>query len=354
MGVLFGLSIMIPMALAQTSAVLAGGDDSCTGWQSTRVPPDTIRVFRRATGVVEVVPFRTYVVTVMGKEWPGYLPIALIEAGSVAVKQYGWFYSMEGRHRSSYVTETGECYDVRDSTGDQLYKPEKARIVNKHHTALDVTWNYHLRKDGKQFLTGYRTGNKGECAFDATGWKLMARSAVRCAEDLGYDWKQILHAYYGPGMHIVDQDGIIVGSDGQAIGDASVIGSTLEPGSGPHTFDERHDAIEWHGDWQRTRSDAAYKRTLTYSSDRSSSAEFKVAALSLQLIAKTGPQRGRIRVYVDGNLKETVDLYSATKQAQQVVFSWTWEADGVRNVRLELDGPADRPRVDLDAVVVTR
>ena len=219
----------------------------------------------------------------------------------MAVKQYGWFYAMEGRHRSSYVTESGECYDVRDSTGDQLYKPEKARIVNKHHTALDVTWKYHLRKDGKQFLTGYRTGNKGACAFDATGWKLFARSAVRCAEDLGYDWKQILHAYYGPGMHIVDQDGIIVGSDGQAIGDASVIGSTLEPGSGPHTFDERHDAIEWHGDWQRTRSDAAYKRTLTYSSDRSSSAEFKVAALSLQLIAKTGPQRGRISVYVDGD-----------------------------------------------------
>ncbi len=353
LGLIFGLSLMIPMALTQASEVFAAGDDSCTGWQSTKVPPDTIRVFRRATGVVEVVPFQTYVVTVMGKEWPGYLPVALIEAGSVAVKQYGWFHAMEGRHRSSYVTESGECYDVRDSTGDQLYKPEKARIVNKHWTAVGVTWDFHLRKDGKQFLTGYRTGEKGPCAYDATGWKLFARSAVRCAEDLGYNWKEILHAYYGPGLHIVHRDGTIVGSDGQAIGVASIIGSTLEPGT-PHTYDERHDAIDWQGDWQRTRSDDAYKRTLTYSYDRSASAKFKVAALSLQLIAKTGPQRGRILVYVDGNLKETVDLYSATKKAQQVVFSWTWETDAVRTVRLELDGPAERPRVDIDAIVVTR
>jgi len=345
---------MIPMTLAQTSAVSAADDDSCTGWQSTRLPPDTIRVFRRATGVVEVVPFRTYVVTVMGKEWPGYLPVSLIEAGSVAVKQYGWYYAMEGRHRSSYVTESGECYDVVDSTGDQLYKPEKARIVNKHWTAIGVTWDFRLRKDGKQFLTGYRTGNKGDCAFDATGWKLMARSAVRCAEDLAYSWKQILHAYYGPGLHIVHRDGTIVGGDGQAIGNASVIGSTIEAGSGPHTFDERHEAIKWSGAWKRTRSDSAHRQTLTYSSGQQANAEFKIAARSLELLGTRGPQRGRLRVYVNGNLKDTVDLYAPSRKSQQAIFSWTWQKDQVRTVRLELAGPADRPRVDIDAIVVAR
>ncbi len=233
-GVLFGLSLMIPMALTQASGVFAAGDNSCTGWQSTRIPPDTIRVFRRATGVVEVVPFPTYVATVMGKEWPGYLPIPVIEAGSVAVKQYGWYYAMEGRHRSSYVNESGECYDVRDTTSDQLYKPEKARVRAKHWAAIDVTWDFHLRKDGRQFLTSYRTGEKGPCAHDATGWKLFARSAIRCAEDLGYNWKQILHAYYGPNLQIVNRDGTVVGSDGQAIGDVSIIGSTLEPGRAAH------------------------------------------------------------------------------------------------------------------------
>ena len=352
MGVLLGFAILFPVAAAQPAPVRAGG--SCTGWQSTRVPPDSIRVYRRATGVVEVVPFQTYVVTVMGKEWPGYLPLAVIEAGSVAVKQYGWFYAMEGRHRSSYVTEGGECYDVRDTTSDQLYKPEKARIVNKHHAALEVTWDYSLRKNDRQFLTGYRAGEKGECASDATGWKLFARTAVSCAEDLGYNWRQILNAYYGPGLDIVHRDGTIVDDQGSAIGDATVLGSALLPGSGPKTYDERHDAVAWHGDWQRSRSDAAFRTTLTSSTDRSATAEFRAAGRSLQLIGRKGPNRGRLRVYIDGDLKETVDLYATERKAQQVIFTWTWQEDQTRTVRLELDGPADRPRVDLDAIVVER
>ena len=337
-GMLFGLSLMIPMALTQASGVRAADDDSCTGWQSTRVPPDTIRVFRKATGVVEVVPFQTYVATVMGMEWPGYLPIAVIEAASVTVKQYGWYYAMEGRHRSSYVSESGECYDVRDTTSDQLYKPGKARVVGKHWTAIGVTWDFHLRKDGRQFLTGYRTGEKGPCAHDATGWKLYARSAIRCAEDLGYSWKEILHAYYGPGLNIVDSDGTIVGNDGQAIGHASIIGSAIEAGSGPHTFDERHEAIEWNGEWRRQRRDYAYRRTLTYSSDTQASAVFTVHARSLQLLGRRNPERGRLRVYIDGELKETVDLYSAHGQPQFPFFSRTWAEDKVRSVRLEVVG----------------
>ncbi len=348
-----GLAILFPVAAMDPPPAFAGGS-SCTGWQSTRVPPDNIRVFRKQTGAVEVVPFQTYVVTVMGKEWPGYLPIPLIEAGAVAVKQYAWFYVMEGRHRSSYVNGAGECYDVRDTTSDQLYKPEKARIVNKHWAAMNATWDYSLRKDGKQFLTGYRTGNKGDCAYDATGWKLFARSAVRCAEVLGYNWRQILAAYYGPELHLVHSDGTIVDEHGSPIGDSAVIGSAVAAGSGPRTYDERHDAIEWHGDWRRAQSDGAFKKTLSYTSDRAAFAEFRVAARSIQLIGRTGPKRGRLKVFVDGNLKQTVDLYSASRRSQQVIFSFAWETDAVRTVRLELDGPNDRPRVDIDAIVVER
>jgi hypothetical protein len=351
--VALGLAILFPIAAMHPAPVAAGGG-SCTGWQSTRIPPDTIRVFRNATGVVEVVPFQTYVVTVMGKEWPGYLPVPLIEAGSVAVKQYAWYYTMVGRHRSSYVNEAGECYDVRDTTGDQLYKPEKARIVNKHYAALDVTWDYSLRKDGRHFLTGYRTGEKGPCGYDATGWKLFARSAVRCAEELGYNWRQILHTYYGPDLHVVHRDGTIVDDQGGPIGDAGIMGSALVPGSGPKTYDERNDAIQWRGDWQKTQNNSAWKGTLTYASDRSAFAEVRVAARSIKLLARTGPERGRLNVFVDGTLKETVDLFSAERNSQQVVFRWTWEEDRVRTLRLELDGPADRPRVDIDGIVLER
>jgi hypothetical protein len=353
LAVLFALSALIPLAALHPAPVQAAGG-SCTGWESKRIPPDTIRVFRKWTGVVEVVPFQTYVVTVMGKEWPGYLPVPLIEAGAVAVKQYAWYYAMEGRHRSSYVTAKGECYDVRDTTTDQLYKPEKARIVQKHWAAMEATWEYSLRKNGRQFLTGYRTGNKGECASDATGWKLMARTATRCVEDLGYNWRQILHAYYGPEMDIINQDGTIVDGQGVAIGDSGVLGSTMVAGAGPKTFDERHEAIDWNGTWQRTQSDTAFKKTLTYTSNRSATVEFRVAGRSLALVGRVGPKNGRLRVFIEGELAETVNLYAPNKKPQQVIFSRVWDADRVRSVRLELDGPAERPRIDLDAIILER
>jgi len=351
-GVLVGLTFLIPVAAIQPPVAAAKG--SCTGWQSTLVPPDAIRVFRKATGVVEVVPFKDYVVTVAAKEWPGWLPTAVIEAGTVAVKQYGWFYAMEGRHRGKYVTESGECYDVRDTTADQLYKPAKARITSKHYAAVDKTWDYSLRKSHKQFLTGYRTGQKGTCASDATGWKLFARTAVKCANIEGYDWLQILHAYYSPDLQFIRSDGAIVDVEGAPTGNALVIGSTLAADGTMTKFDERHDAIEWQGNWQRTRSKAAFKRTLTYTSDRDAKVVIQVAGRSLEIIGRKGPNRGRLRVYVNGNLKETVDTWAASRKNQQVIFSTTWSEDTVRTIRLELDGPPDRPRIDIDGITTTR
>jgi hypothetical protein len=351
LGVLVGLSFVIP-AVALDPPVVAAAR-SCTGWQSTLLPPDTIRVFRKATGVVEVVPFKEYVVTVTAKEWPGWLPDAVIEAGTVAVKQYAWYHAMEGRHRGHNVTKSGECFDVRDTTADQLYKPAKARIVQRHYAAVDKTWDMTLRKQHKQFMTGYRTGRKGDCANDANGWKLFARSAIKCANIEGHDWLRILQAYYSPELQFVRSDGTIVDVDGFAIGHAAVIGSTLTANGRTTIFDERHDAINWQGDWRRTRSKPAHNKTLTYSSGRAASAVFQVAGRSLDIVGRTGPNRGRLRVYVDGELWKIVDTWAPSRRHQQVIFSATWTDAAVRTIQLELDGPVGRPRVDIDAIAVT-
>ncbi len=59
-------------------------------------------------------------------EFPAWLPDAVLEVGATAVKQYAWYYALEGHHRSGYRTQGGACYDVRDDTLDQLYRPEQA------------------------------------------------------------------------------------------------------------------------------------------------------------------------------------------------------------------------------------
>jgi Stage II sporulation protein len=191
---LLALPLAAVFATAEPPIVGAQAGPSCSSHASLTRPPDSIRVLRVRTGRVTVVNFRKYVVTVMGKEWPSYLPQPVVEAGAVAVKQYAWYHAVYSSRSAN-----GRCFDVKDGTGDQLYKPGRARIRPDHYRALDATWGVTLRKDGRFFMTGYRRGDKVRCGRDATGWKLFARSATQCAYH-GAGWREILRTYYGPSL----------------------------------------------------------------------------------------------------------------------------------------------------------
>jgi hypothetical protein len=194
-----GLSLVLPVGLFLASGVAAavpGGND-CSRWTSYTRPPDYIRVYRNKTGRIDRVPFRKYLVVVLGKEWPSYLPQALVEAGAVAAKQFAWYHVLNGPRR----TKDGRCFDVRDGIQDQLYKPAKSRVRPDHYAAVDATWHITLLKSDRFFMTGYRRGEKGRCGRDATGWKLFAMTGIRCANS-GKDFMQILRIYYGPDLTI--------------------------------------------------------------------------------------------------------------------------------------------------------
>jgi hypothetical protein len=124
-----------------------------------------------------------------------------LETGAVATKQYAWYYAMKGHHRP-YYRHNGRCYDVRDDTTDQLYRPEQARPSGRQTRAIDATWGLTLRKYGRFFLTGYRAGVVGSCAADANGWKLYALSVESCARQ-GWSRQRIQRTYLGPKLSFV-------------------------------------------------------------------------------------------------------------------------------------------------------
>jgi hypothetical protein len=222
--VLVGLAVVLPAeTIGAPSVAAAAAPGWCSGWTSTTRPPNSIRVLRRSTGRVVRVPFKKYVATVMGKEWPSYLPQQVVEAGAVAVKQYAWYHAL-GRGR---ISRHGQCFDVTDGVGDQLYKPGRARVRPDHYAAIAATWNVRLVKNGSLFMTGYRTGGKGRCGHDTTGWKLYARSAVRCARKRGMGYLEILRLYYGP-VTVVNGGG----SSGAA---AESFNSETQPATPPAT-----------------------------------------------------------------------------------------------------------------------
>ena len=71
---ILSLTIAVPSVVAPMPAAAAGDPVACTNWKSLISPPKTIRVLRNRTGLVEVVPFRTYVYrTHVAEFWSEYL-----------------------------------------------------------------------------------------------------------------------------------------------------------------------------------------------------------------------------------------------------------------------------------------
>jgi hypothetical protein len=98
------LALLAPAAAVTTPVTRANGTAApCTNWESLITPPETIRVLRTRTGVVEVVDFRTYVYrTHVAEFWSEYLsqPYSntLLGAGAVAIRQNAWGWTMTARN----------------------------------------------------------------------------------------------------------------------------------------------------------------------------------------------------------------------------------------------------------------
>ncbi|MBP1993778.1 S-layer homology domain-containing protein [Paenibacillus eucommiae] len=78
-----------------------------------------------------------------------------------------------------------------------------------------------------------------------------------------------------------------------------------------------------------------------------------------QVIASSSYSRGKAKVYVDGEYKETIDLYSAETQFQKVVYDTGTLAEGMHVVRIEAarevnaNADPDWPWVVFDALQIT-
>lgn len=208
---LLGL-IAAPLRLADPAPTVVAAAAICTGWTSETAPPETIRVLRTdgpADGTVQVVPFRGYVNVVMAAEWGPSNPREALRAGAVAVKEYAWYQTMRWRGRTG---PDGQCYDVVDSTVDQVYAPETHDPAATLVAAVDATWPMTVVRSGHLFSTHYQGGADVACGADVDGTWLYQRSAMRCARD-GMSADDILRLYYGH--------------------DVVVVGGTADPGASP-------------------------------------------------------------------------------------------------------------------------
>ena len=180
---------------------------TCTGWSDDLHPPDVIRVLRSKgpdKGQVQVANFWDYVAVVMRAEYStgADKPPLWMRIGAITVKQYGWFFAMSwrGGHATWTDPDTGssvtQCYDVKDNTADQIYKPQETNPdgtifpgnipTPAIYRAMRETWHMTLRKwvvnknKSRLFLTGYRSGRQVPCGADSTGFKIYQQSLRDC------------------------------------------------------------------------------------------------------------------------------------------------------------------------------
>jgi peptidoglycan hydrolase-like amidase len=189
--VIFASLIALPIFMSEPAVALAAAAPKhCTVWSSWDQPPDTIKVYRVSEGKVDKVDFKDYVMRVVSREW-NVKQGALRKAGAVAVKQYAWYYVLH--YRGGMYN--GSCFDVKDTTADQLYAEKSVTgLPSTVKSAVNDTWSWSLRRDGKFPLTGYRRGADVACGANG-GYRLYVKSARKCA-NAGWSAEQILAKYY--------------------------------------------------------------------------------------------------------------------------------------------------------------
>jgi hypothetical protein len=182
--------IAIPFAVPVSTVAAGAGPERCTNWSSRTEPPETIKVYRVNEGFVETVDFKHYVYRVVSREW-NVENARLRRAGAVAVKQYAWYHVLHYRGGKF----NGQCFDVKDTTADQLYSGKPIEMVpDRVKKSVNESWTWRLYRDEKFPMTGYRVGQYVGCAADA-GYKLYVRSARKCIAR-GWSTERLLQVYY--------------------------------------------------------------------------------------------------------------------------------------------------------------
>ena len=150
--------------------------------------PSTILVYRVGLGRVDRVAFKTYVKNVLPNEWVPSWPAESLKAGAMAVKSYGWYWALHSTRRTS----GGRCYDVRDDTGDQVYRPSSA--VSSTSAAVDRTWGTRMARSGNILIAHYCSTATACPAWVAGNW--MSQFVSRDQALAGKGYRTILRSYY--------------------------------------------------------------------------------------------------------------------------------------------------------------
>ena len=120
----------------------------------------------------------------------------------------------------------------------------------------------------------------------------------------------------------------------------------------PRAVAQSSPLVHYHGSWTTSTSTTWWGSTARSSSSAGATATYTFTGKSIAWVGLKAYNRGKAQVFVNGVLKATVDLYSATTKKQVVVWSQTYSTSATRTITVKVLGTVHRPRVDVDGFIV--
>ena len=113
-------------------------------------------------------------------------------------------------------------------------------------------------------------------------------------------------------------------------------------------------AVKYAGAWTTAASSTALGGSSHRTSSRGASASYTFSGRDFSWISAKGPNEGKAAIYVNGVLKATIDLYSATALPRRVAYRLHWSTVASRTIRIVNLGTSGRPLIDLDGLALLR
>ena len=117
-------------------------------------------------------------------------------------------------------------------------------------------------------------------------------------------------------------------------------------------YQQTSSAFAYGGSWATSTADVFSGGSTRRSSTSGSSARFTATGRSFAWITTTGPTRGKAKIYVNGTLVATIDLFSATTTYRVQAWTRSYSSSVSKTIRVVVSGSGER--VDLDAFAVLR
>ncbi|HVL53558.1 MAG TPA: hypothetical protein VM344_04805, partial [Vitreimonas sp.] len=119
-------------------------------------------------------------------------------------------------------------------------------------------------------------------------------------------------------------------------------------------YQESYQYIKWTGTWVPQSSTEWMGGSARSTTTAGGTSTLSFTGRSIAWVARKGPTRGLVRVWIDGALAGTVDLRATSAGVRAVQFATTWSASGTHSIRIQNLGTVGSPGADVDAFLVVK